>query len=157
MARLGLFLLGPPRIERDGEPVEIGRRKAVALLAYLAVTGPSSHSRDALATLLWPEYDQSRARAGLRRTLSALRNALRPAQDAALRPAQDAAPGEGWLHVDRESVGLNRDADVWLDVQEFQDRLAACRTHEHPEQEVCPDCLPRQFSGRLYPARQPWL
>ena len=39
MSRLALFLLGPPRLELDGEPIEVGRRKAVALLAYLAVMG----------------------------------------------------------------------------------------------------------------------
>jgi DNA-binding SARP family transcriptional activator len=49
MSRLALFLLGPPRIECNGEPVEIRRRKAMALIIYLAVTG-RSHSRDALAT-----------------------------------------------------------------------------------------------------------
>jgi hypothetical protein len=75
MSRLALFLLGPPRIELDGEPIHIARRRAVALLAYLAVTA-GSHSRDSLATLLWPEYDQSRARAALRRTLSELNSAL---------------------------------------------------------------------------------
>jgi len=125
MSRLALLLLGPPRIECDGEPVEIRRRKAIALIVYLAVTG-QSHSRDALATLLWPEYDQSRARAGLRRVLAALKEAL----------------GEGWLHVDREAVELNPDAEVWLDVSEFQDWLAECRTHGHPQEEVCPACLP---------------
>jgi hypothetical protein len=65
MSRLALYLLGPPRIERDGTAVQIRRRKAVALLAYLAVAG-SSHSREKLATLLWPESDQSRALASLR-------------------------------------------------------------------------------------------
>jgi DNA-binding SARP family transcriptional activator len=68
---LALYLLGPPRIDVDGEPVQISRRKVVALLAYLAVTG-TLHSRDALATLLWPERSQSRARAYLRRALSEL-------------------------------------------------------------------------------------
>jgi DNA-binding SARP family transcriptional activator len=43
VSRLALFLLGPPRIELAGTPVEINRRKAVALLTYLAVTG-ESHS-----------------------------------------------------------------------------------------------------------------
>ena len=32
MSRLGLYLLGPPRVELDGEPVHIGRRKMLALL-----------------------------------------------------------------------------------------------------------------------------
>ena len=61
-----------------------------ALIAYLAVTR-QRHSRDALANLLWPEYDQVHARATLRRTLSALNKSL-----------------EGdWLRVDREMIGLN--------------------------------------------------
>jgi hypothetical protein len=47
-------------LELDGAPVETDRRKALALLAYLAVT-KQSHSREALAALFWPDYDQSRA------------------------------------------------------------------------------------------------
>ena len=132
MSSLALYLLGPPRVERDGEPVTIDRRKALALLAYLAITG-QEHRRDTLATLLWPELDQSRARAGLRNALMSLRKAL----------------GEGWLDVDREIVRLPREADpsmgsgrvVWLDVDEFQDRLAECQTHDHLPAQVCPDCL----------------
>jgi DNA-binding SARP family transcriptional activator len=125
MSDLRLFLLGPPRVEVDGEPVHLSRRKMVALLVYLAVTG-RSHSRDYLATLLWPEYDQSSALAYLRRILSMLNKAL----------------GEGWLAVDRETAGLYPDADLWLDVDAFRQRLAACETHNHPAGETCPDCLP---------------
>lgn len=68
-------LLGPPRVERDGTPVAPDTRKAIALLAYLAVTG-QSQSRDRLAALLWPEADQERSRGALRRTLSALRGVI---------------------------------------------------------------------------------
>ena len=124
MSRLALSLLGPPRIERDGVPVRVSRHKAVALLAYLAVTG-QIHRRDALSTLLWPEQDQSRARAGLRRALAALKEAL----------------GEGWLEADRESIGLNLDSESELDVRAFRERLAECRGHGHPSQDVCADCL----------------
>jgi predicted ATPase/DNA-binding SARP family transcriptional activator len=140
MPRLALYLLGPPRIERDGEPVTIRRRKATALLAYLAVTG-ECHTRDALATLCWPESDQSRARASLRAALASLKSAL----------------GEGWadgkrpLDVDRETASLNPDAEVWLDVSEFQDLLAECRTHGHPLDQVCAACLsPLAEAGELY-------
>ena len=48
MTTFRLHLLGPPHLESDGVEVHIGRRKAVALLAYLAVTG-RAHTRDALA------------------------------------------------------------------------------------------------------------
>ena len=123
MSQLALFFLGPPRIDRDGAPVEVGRRKVVALLAYLAITG-KSHSRDALATMLWPEMDQIRARAALRRTLHELKKAL----------------GGGWLKVNREAVRLDQRSGVWLDVAQFRSLLATCQTHGHPESEVCSGC-----------------
>jgi predicted ATPase/DNA-binding SARP family transcriptional activator len=134
VSRLMLHLLGPPRLELDGEPIHVSRRKAVALLAYLVVTG-GSHSRDSLATLLWPEYDQSRARANLRRTLSLLNRTL----------------GEGWLTVDRETAGLDPDADLWRDVDQFRHLLAACEMHAHPATGVCADCvLPLEEALELY-------
>jgi DNA-binding SARP family transcriptional activator len=52
MSTLKPFLLGPPRLEQDSIPVEISRRKAVALISYLAVTR-QRHHRDALATMFW--------------------------------------------------------------------------------------------------------
>ena len=124
MFRTTISLLGAPRIERDGVPVEVDTRKATALAAYLAVTR-RSHTRDALAGLLWPEYNQGRARAALRRTLSALGKARE----------------EGWLLADRESVDLAHGA-IWVDVVRFEDLLAACKLHGHPESEVCAECLP---------------
>jgi DNA-binding SARP family transcriptional activator len=119
-----LLLLGSPRITRDGEPVEVDTRKAIALLAYLAVTH-ERHSRDALAALLWPDYGQTRARAALRRTLSVLNKAL----------AGD------WLDVDREHIGLKPNS-FSVDVDHFHSRLAECRTHDHLEADVCQACLP---------------
>ena len=124
MSRTTISLLGTPRIEYNGVPVEVDTRKAIALAAYLAVT-EQSHTRDALAGLLWPEYNHSRARAALRRTLSSLGKAR----------------AEGWLRADRESVGLDNDT-IWVDVSRFHDLLAECKVHGHPESEVCPACLP---------------
>jgi DNA-binding SARP family transcriptional activator len=54
MSELALFLLGSPRIVLDGMTVDADTRKAIALLTYLAVT-QQQHSRDVLATLLWPD------------------------------------------------------------------------------------------------------
>ena len=72
MPLLALYFLGPPRIEYAGQLIEPDTRKATALLAYLALTG-ERQSRDALSALLWPEYDEQRGRAALRRTLSTLK------------------------------------------------------------------------------------
>jgi DNA-binding SARP family transcriptional activator/tetratricopeptide (TPR) repeat protein len=69
MTQLRLALLGPPVVERDGLPVSFDTRKAIALLAVLAITG-REQSRERLADLLWPDADAARARGSLRRTLS---------------------------------------------------------------------------------------
>ncbi|MEZ4622881.1 MAG: hypothetical protein R2867_46305 [Caldilineaceae bacterium] len=75
MATFKLFLFGSPRLERDGVVVKISRRKALALLSYLAATG-KPHARDSLTTLFWPDYRQSEARVALSRHLYALNKIL---------------------------------------------------------------------------------
>ncbi|HET7312129.1 MAG TPA: AAA family ATPase [Mycobacteriales bacterium] len=67
MLRLGL--LGPPTVTGGGRPLTFDTRKAVALLAVLAVE-QQPQPRDRLAALLWPDADPSRARSALRRTVS---------------------------------------------------------------------------------------
>jgi class 3 adenylate cyclase/DNA-binding SARP family transcriptional activator/regulation of enolase protein 1 (concanavalin A-like superfamily) len=124
MSSLKLFLLGPPRVELEEQPVEIKPRKALGLLIYLAITG-ESHPRDSLATLFWPEADQRQARAALRRRLSELNQTL----------------GREWLQVSRESVGLEPGAPLWVDVAQFQQCLARCQNHGHLADELCNDCL----------------
>lgn len=124
MPQVAFLLLGAPRIERDGSPISVDTRKAVALLAYLAVTR-QPHHRDTLAALLWPEYDQPHARATLRRTLSALGRAL---------------DGDH-LNVERETIGLRDGANLRLDVDEFRHLLAECQTHGHAADEACAACL----------------
>ncbi len=124
MSHLALFLLGPPRIERDGDVINVDTRKATALIAYLAITR-QRHTRDALATLLWPEYDQANARSALRRTLSTLNKAL----------------AGNWLDIEREAIGLAQSSSLWLDVDEFNNCLAESRKHAHPALETCPVCL----------------
>lgn len=125
-SHLSLFLFGSPRLELDGKPVTVDTRKAIALLAYLAVTR-QAHSRETLAALLWPEYDQHHAFAALRRTLSALNKAI---------------SGVG-LEIERETIGLTEGAAITLDVHDFQQNLADCRAHGHPAGDVCARCLDR--------------
>ena len=70
-----ISVLGSPRIERDGAVVTFDTRKAIALIAYLAVTGRPQR-RETLAALLWPDADETRARSALRRTLSVVKQGL---------------------------------------------------------------------------------
>jgi DNA-binding SARP family transcriptional activator len=71
------------------------------------VTG-EKHSRDRLAGLFWPHEDRERSRAALRRTLTAIRQAI----------------GGEWLVVEGEMVGLSLSEELWLDVKQFDTLLA---------------------------------
>ncbi len=98
-----ITLLGPPRVKRDGELARFDTRKAVALLAHLAlVDGP--RSRDSLCELLWPRHDPERARGALRRTLSTLRGAI----------------GEEWVEAPGDAIALRKGAQLDLDVARFR-------------------------------------
>lgn len=115
---LTISLLGTPDIRIDGAPLAVDTRKAVALLAHLALE-PGDHPRDALVDLLWPDTDVDRARSSLRRTLSTLRSAL----------------GGRWVGADRSVVALDR-SGVTIDVEEFL-TLADDR-HDHGRTDTCP-------------------
>ena len=131
MSTLTIHLFGAPRAEIDGAPLVTDTRKAIALLAYLAVTR-QAQTRDTLATLFWPELDQSRARAALRRTLSALK----------------AAAPLPWLRVEREQVALVCNDTVDCDIHRFEHCIAACPPGEALP---CAGCRGRlEEAARLY-------
>jgi predicted ATPase/DNA-binding SARP family transcriptional activator len=120
---LRLHLFGTPRIERDGQIVAPGRTKAVALLAYLVVTG-QPHERELLATIFWPELDLDAARNGLRRELSVLRTSL----------------GAELLVADRRHVARNPAAVLWLDIAHFGAQVGRVSAHGHRQGDLCPSC-----------------
>lgn len=95
-----------PGVTVDGVPVDFDTRKAVAILAYLAVE--QKVSRETLTGLLWAESACVRARATLRRTLSSIRKGI----------------GLEAIEADRYQVRLQKvDSDVSL----FQTALAETR------------------------------
>lgn len=98
-AKVSLSLLGPPRVERSGRVVEFETRKAVAILAYLALEG-GTQARDRLAAMFWPDAEQERARASLRRTLSPLRTQL--GEDVLVADTVSVHPGKGTVVSDVE-------------------------------------------------------
>jgi DNA-binding SARP family transcriptional activator len=134
MPEIRFTLLGAPRLEGNGKPIEVDTRKALALLAYILLED-QPQSRDTLAALLWPESDQSSARAALRRTLSTLRKALT----------------DDIIDFGREIIALEPDSGLWCDVREFQAKLHDCRQHGHDENQVCPRCQsPLEQAASLY-------
>ena len=133
MPTLTMHLLGSPRFVDNGSTLTIGRRKVVALLAYLAYTN-RSHTRETLATMLWPEYDQSNALKNLRRDLSRLKRLV----------------GEAVLLVDRTQIGLHPEADIWVDVIEFKTKLQFVADHNHFPEKPCQECLTAVSQAHLH-------
>jgi DNA-binding SARP family transcriptional activator len=119
---LRLYLLGLPRIEFQGQPVKLERRKGLALAAYL-ILSDQPQSRDRVATLLWPDLDQKHGRWALRSTLRALTAPI---------------PVE-WIESDRTTLGYKRDV-VWVDAREFSKILSASDSHEHSPDVLCDQC-----------------
>ncbi len=76
-----LRLFASPRVLRGGEPVALGSRKAIAILAVLALDGATA--RDQLAPLLWPDAPAADSRRNLRRELFRLRQRALPLDEAA--------------------------------------------------------------------------
>lgn len=111
MSTLRIHLLGPPEIRWQDKSLSFPSRKALALLVYLVVEG-GMQARETLAALLWPESDSSRAT--LRNALHQLRSTL---------------PQEHFLHVEREVLGFNFEADYRLDL----DVVATAVSQQQPD------------------------
>ena len=124
MFRTTILLLGAPRIERDGVPVEVDTRKAIALAAYLAVTKQKPHQGRARRPALARVQPESRPR---RPTQDPLVAGEGPRGGLVARRQGERGPGP------RRYLGRR---------SPFQDLLAGCKEHGHPESEVCPECLP---------------
>ena len=124
MLPVKLYLFGTPRLEREGQAISIGRRKVIALLAYLAVSG-RGQSRDHLLALLWPEFDNASARNNLRRDLSYLRKLL----------------GPEYIQSDHSQIGLNHSSGLWLDVTTFRQHMSAVTAHHPDRSNLCTDCV----------------
>lgn len=94
-AKATLRLLGNLELEIDSKPVRFPTRKAEALIAFLANSPGTTHSREKLATLLWTDSADAQSRQSLRQTLFSVRRLL---------PERDALISDG------DRIGLAADA-----------------------------------------------
>lgn len=103
-----LRFLGPPRVERDGQPAPpFKSRKVMALLAFLALS-PGAHPRSELAGLLWPDCGEKQALNYLRYALWNLNQVL----------------GASILVSDRVSIAFDPKSPVEVDARRFQQALS---------------------------------
>lgn len=121
---LAIQLIGAPQVQLDHIPVTASRRAVVALLAYLAVRdrehSNQRHSREALAALLWTDYEQAKALSNLRHTLWEVTQFI----------------GEGWVITEHETIFLNPRADLTLDVSLFRSLLRQAAAQPDPAQRI---------------------
>ncbi|MEZ4861147.1 MAG: BTAD domain-containing putative transcriptional regulator [Caldilineaceae bacterium] len=103
-----LQLLGTPQATLHGQRLTgFITSKAEALFYYLAVTG-RVHTRAFLATILWPDMAENRARKNLRDVISNLRKLV----------------GD-YLIISRHDLAFNQRQPYWLDVELFSTGLSA--------------------------------
>ena len=133
MRHIAISLLGPFEVTIDGAPVTtFAYAKVRALLAYLAVESERPHPRAELATLLWPDQPERTARGSLSQALTTLRNAL--GDKTAERPV---------LLADAQSVQLDPDSAIEVDVTQFLALLRASEAHAHHSWRTCAPCSER--------------
>lgn len=96
--------------DRENKPIDLGPRKAKALLAWLAVHPNTEHPREKLAALLWPDRAEEQGRHSLRQSLSRLRKALTREETGS--PIQSS---RGWVRLDS--------ALMRIDVLQFESAL----------------------------------
>lgn len=113
MTGIRFQLLGAMQAFRGDQCVVFRTRKALALLAYLAVER-SPQRREQLADLLWPGADAEAGRASLRTALFYVREAL-------------GGDSEAVLSVSRERVGVREGAPLHLDVDDLAEAQALLR------------------------------
>ena len=113
MSTLHIQLLGTPIVHHNQDRLSFRTRKTLALLVYLVVEG-GMHSREKLATLLWPESEPDAGRATLRSTLRYLRQALDHTTQGEIPPH---------LAVERDSLGFNFTSAYTLDLEEVEEGI----------------------------------
>lgn len=105
---LEIRLLGTFDIKDGNKALNIASRPAQSLFAYLVLSAGTSHRREKLAGMLWPDSLEETARDNLRHALWRIRKALPP------KPKTD------YLLADDVSITFNDSSEYWLDTAELE-------------------------------------
>ena len=117
--RFFIRLFGKPEYLYDGAPWKMSLLpRAIPLLANL-VLRPGTHVlRSHLAALMWPDEDESSARANLRRHVHRLMSEMPP------------SGGEPWFLATNITLAWNPNADAAIDIAEFETMAAGGASDE---------------------------
>src|SRR5215207_8133328 len=100
---LEVRLLGTFEVKYKKKTISVASRPAQSLFAYLILSAGTSHRREKLAGMLWPDSLEETARDNLRHALWRIRKALPP------------KPTTEYLLADDLSIAFNASAEYRLD------------------------------------------
>src|SRR6266568_7116982 len=144
MSQLQLSLLGTPVVKHGERTLTFSTRKALALLAYLAVEG-GMHPRKTLSEVFWPELDAEHGRTALRATLFELRKLLERSH----------CPGEqAHLLVEHDTLALDQGNPPFLDLLLVE---AACKQAADTFTDEAHSTLQVQLEQAVQLVRGPFL
>lgn len=123
MAALHFHLFGRFQVLAGDSPLHACEgRKAQELLCYLLLNRDRPHTRESLACLLWENRPSVQARKYLRHTLWQLQTFLDEGLPATSRRRV--------LVLEEDWVSLNADADLWVDVERFEQAHRLCQGND---------------------------
>ena len=135
-------LLGQLAVKVDGAGFRLATpRKTLQVLAYLLLHRTAPVSRDHLAFLVWPDEEETVARARLRSTINELLHVLP-------QPAHD------FLTIDTETLSWNGSIDLWLDVDAFLDASKDGSRLDEAVEYYRGDLLPQLYDEWIYGIRE---
>ncbi len=131
--RVNLF--GSLRLEIHGRLIAVPEGKPQNLLAYLLLNPGTSHRREVLAEILWPNVDPIRQRRSLSTTLYRLQQII----------------GKGWVKASPETLALANQPGLWVDAWEFATLV------QQGDVELCQAAV-KLYQGELMPGNyDDWL
>ncbi len=101
-----ISLFGLPIFRTKEEEIKLSRKKAMAIAAYLCVQR-ESHSRSRLASMFWPDLEESKSKAALRQNIALLKKS---------------ALGN-FFQIDNQSMQFLAGDSVAIDVVDFQNSM----------------------------------
>ena len=115
MNTLRISLLGKLQIQHAIRgAIKFDARRAQELFCYLLLNRQKLHQREKIAGLMWAESSTTQSKRNLRQTLWHLQSIL----NADCEPSNILLVENGW-------IGVNLDADFWLDVAALENAYAA--------------------------------
>jgi len=127
MIKYSLKLLGPFQLEVTPTRSDHFESDKVRALLAILVTDPKTHHRETLATLLWPEKPEQKARHNLSQALYNMRQVTSFAS-------------EGVFDVTTRTVRFIPNGNFKVDVFDFEQNLQVAKQHQHSQPILCDDC-----------------